>query len=93
MSRRRARLALLACLAPALPAAPALAQSETFAADTVAEAVRAGGHACTRALSAEREVAQDRPDEQVWRLTCPEHSYRVRFMGDEGPRIEPLDGG
>ena len=72
-------------------AAPAQAQSEPFAADAVAEAVRARGYACEHAVSAVHEAAPSRPDEQVWRLTCTERSYRVRFMGDEGPKVEPLD--
>lgn len=61
------------------------------AADTVAEAVRAGGHPCARAMAAERDTAASRPDQAVWILTCSDARYRVRFPGDTAPQIERLD--
>jgi hypothetical protein len=61
------------------------------AADTVADAVRDGGHACGEAVSAERDEAASRPDEAVWILTCSDGRYRVRFPGDTAPQVEPLD--
>ena len=61
------------------------------AADTVADAVRAGGHPCARAVAAERDAAASRPDEAVWILTCSDGRYRVRFPGDTAPQVEKLD--
>ncbi len=69
-------------------AAEALGQ---LPADVVADAVRDRGHACERALAAERDEAASRPDEAVWILTCSDGRYRVRFPGDTAPQVERLD--
>ena len=69
-------------------AAPAAAQDAT---DTVADAVRARGHPCARAISAERDAAASRPDEAVWILTCSNGRYRIRYPGDTAPQVEKLD--
>ena len=49
------------------------------------------GHACDKAISAERDPAASRPDEVVWILTCSNARYRVRYPGDTAPQVEPLD--
>ena len=81
---RRAALLLLALAAPG----SALAQD---AAATLADTVRDRGHACDKAISAERDRAADRPDEAVWILTCSNGRYRIRYPGDTAPQVEKLD--
>jgi hypothetical protein len=59
--------------------------------DTLADTVRDRGFRCERALSAEPDQAQSRPDEAVWILRCSDGRYRVRYPGDTAPQVEPLD--
>ena len=73
-----------------LPALAGVAAAQD-AVDTVADTVRDRGHACEKAISAERDEAASRPDEVVWILTCSNARYRVRYPGDTAPQVEPLD--
>jgi hypothetical protein len=75
-------------------AAAAVAAGEASAQDataTLADTVRDRGHACARAVSAERDEAASRPDETVWILTCSDARYRVRYPGDTAPQVERID--
>jgi hypothetical protein len=38
------------------------------------------------------DKSASRPDEKTWIILCERGAYRVRFMGDAGPKIEPLTG-
>ena len=58
--------------------------------DTLADTVRDRGFRCERALSAEPDRAQSRPDEAVWILRCSNGRYRARYPGDTAPQVEPL---
>lgn len=78
--------ALLAVLGPAAT----MAQEDP--ADVVAVAIRDHGLACTNPTDAERDEEASSPDEQAWTISCDEGSYRVKFMGDTGAEVTPLDG-
>ncbi|MFO1050070.1 MAG: hypothetical protein U1E52_19495 [Geminicoccaceae bacterium] len=58
---------------------------------TLADTVRDRGHPCAKAISAERDPAASRADEQVWILTCSDGRYRIRYPGDTEPQVERLD--
>ncbi len=75
-------------MATAFAAGGAAAQDATA---TLADTVRDRGHACDKAISAERDRAADRPDEAVWILTCSNGRYRIRYPGDTAPQVEKLD--
>jgi hypothetical protein len=77
-------------LALVLAVIPAHARAQDSK-DTIADTVRDRGFRCERALSAERDQDQSRPDEAVWILRCSDGRYRVRYPGDTAPQVEPLD--
>jgi hypothetical protein len=88
MTRRGdGRLSALVLLLAAMPA-HGRAQDPK---DTLADTVRDRGFRCERAVSAELDQAQSRPDEAVWILRCSDGRYRVRYPGDTAPQVEPLD--
>jgi hypothetical protein len=41
-------------------------------------------------VSAERDPAENKPDEPVWILACQDARYRVRLMGDMAAKVERL---
>ncbi len=59
--------------------------------DAIAAAVRVHGYACEQPKSATRDTEQSSPDEEAWIVTCENGRYRVKFMGDTGSRVEPLE--
>jgi hypothetical protein len=73
--------------APALAADP---PPETAIA-IVAAAVRDGGFACDRPISAERDPSASRPDRAAWIIQCETARYRVVFEGDTGALVLPLE--
>jgi hypothetical protein len=38
------------------------------------------------------DKSADLPDEKAWIIFCERGGYRVRFLGDTGPKVEPLSG-
>ena len=80
-------------VAAILAAAPsARAQSDNPAGmDAIAAAVRVHGYACEHPKSAARDAEQSSPGEEAWIITCENGRYRVKFMGDTGSRVEPLE--
>lgn len=59
--------------------------------DVIADAVRVHGYACEQPKSATRDAEHSSPDEVAWIITCENGRYRVKFMGDTGSRVEPLE--
>ena len=76
MSVRVARFAA-AALAVTLVSASSLADDE--AAKVTADKVRAQGFPCAEPVSAQRDPAASKPDEEVWILECHDARYRVRL--------------
>ena len=87
MSLSAARFAA-AALAATLVSAGSLADSE--AAKVTADKVRAQGFPCAEPVSAQRDPAASKPDEQVWILECHDARYRVRLMEDRPAKVERL---
>ena len=81
------RLPALALLLATVPARAGAQDPK----DTLADTVRDRGFRCERAVSAEPDRAQSRPDEAVWLLRCSNGRYRVRYPGDTAPQVEPLE--
>lgn len=81
---------LAGSIAALVPAAAVSGTADTEALRVTSDAVRAQGFPCAKALSAERDATESRPDEPVWILVCSDGRYRLRFMGDTRPRIERL---
>ena len=79
----------VAALPWAAPATPAFAQETPE--DIVATQVRAQGHPCKDAQSAQRDQAASKPDEPVWLLQCQDASYRVRLISGMAAQIERID--
>jgi hypothetical protein len=87
MTKRGGRLWALVLLLAAVPAHGRTQDPK----DTLADTVRDRGFRCARAVSAEPDPAQSRPDEAVWILRCTDGRYRVRYPGDTAPQVEPLE--
>jgi len=87
MSVRVARFAA-AALAVTLVSASSLADDE--AAKVTADKVRAQGFPCAEPVSAQRDPAASKPDEEVWILECHDARYRVRLIQDMPAKIERL---
>jgi hypothetical protein len=87
MSIRVARFAA-AALAVTLVSAGSLADGD--AAKVTADKVRAQGFPCAEPVSAQRDPAASKPDEEVWILECSDARYRVRLMQDMPAKIERL---
>jgi hypothetical protein len=77
-----------AALAVTLVSASSLADDE--AAKVTADKVRAQGFPCAEPVSAQRDPAASKPDEEVWILECHDARYRVRLMQDMPAKIERL---
>jgi len=82
-------LAGLACLVLLWPVA-AVTQETPKA--VVAAAVRDAGYICEKPGRVMPDKSASRPDEKTWIILCERGGYRVRFMGDAGPKVEPLSG-
>ena len=77
-----------AALAVTLVSAGSLADSD--AAKVTADKVRAQGFPCAEPVSAQRDPAASKPDEEVWILECHDARYRVRLMEDMPAKVERL---
>ena len=53
----------------------------------VADQVRAQGHACNSAVSAELIEAESEPDQPVYLLTCDNAAYKVRIIPDMAAEV------
>jgi len=84
-----------ACLALALLIIGAmvwadLGLSQEDPTDIVAAAVRQRGYQCDQPGSAQPDPDNTLPDEKAWIIRCENATFRVKFMGDTGPRVEPV---
>lgn len=57
----------------------------------VAAAVRDKGHQCASPNSVEPDRTHSGPDEKAWIIHCEGGVFRVRFKGDTGPEVEPVE--
>jgi len=81
---------LVAAIVAAIPSARAQSPNPEGM-DAIAAAVRMHGYACEQPKSATRDAEQSSPDEEAWIVTCESGRYRVKFTGDTGSRVEPLE--
>ena len=59
--------------------------------EIVAAAVRQNGHVCEHPESAVPDPENTSPGEKAWILHCENGVFRVKFMGDTGASVEPLN--
>lgn len=67
-----------------------LAYSQESSTEVVAAAVRQQGYACDNPENAEPDANDTSPDEKAWILRCENGTYRVKFTGDTGAKVEPV---
>ena len=72
-------------------ASPVPAFSDETPMEIVAAAVRQSGHECNQPKSLEPDPAHTQPDEKAWILHCDNGSYNVKFKGDQGAEVSPLE--
>ena len=83
-------------------AAPARAQSDNTQGmgakgvdaqgmDEIAAAVRVHGYACDHPQEFGPDPQISSPDEEGWIITCENGRYRVKFLGDTGSLVEPIE--
>jgi hypothetical protein len=85
------KLAVLAWLPSAALVWAELAQAQENPTEIVAAAVRQRGHVCDSPESAVPDHQNTTPDEKAWIIRCKSGSYRVKFKGDTGAEVEPVD--
>ena len=81
----------LAALASAIMSPVATADAQDPSLDTVAAAVRQKGFACANPVSVKADAEASTPDERSWIIVCGDTRYRVKFRGDTGTTVEPVD--
>jgi len=59
--------------------------------DIIAAHIRTQGFACDKPVSAERDRALAKPDEQAWQLTCEDHTYLVRLIPDMAAQVRRIN--
>jgi hypothetical protein len=59
--------------------------------DEVAAAVRVHGYACDDPQDIAADPHISAPDEEGWIITCENGRYRVKFLGDTGSLVEPVE--
>jgi len=59
--------------------------------EVVAAAVRDKGYICDQPQSMERDQAQSTDLEAVWLIHCEFRTFRVKFLGDAGTQVEPVN--
>lgn len=59
--------------------------------DIIAAAVRQRGHQCTKPESVRPDPDNSSPDEKAWIIRCENATFRVKYMGDRGAEVEPID--
>jgi hypothetical protein len=72
--------------------APLPAVSQQTPETIVAAAVRAAGHECAKPAKPVLDPKASKADEKVWLIQCGKQGYRVRFVGDQGAKVEPVPG-
>jgi hypothetical protein len=70
---------------------PGAQAQDEVPADIIAVQVRKQGFTCGKAMSAEKEPSDSRPDLPVWILKCDNASYRVRLVGNMADHVEQID--
>jgi hypothetical protein len=86
MAKTFRSLAWLSCVA----LVPLGATAQETPKSVVAAAVRDAGYVCEKPGHVMPDKSASRPDEKTWIVLCERGGYRVRFMGDTGPKVEPL---
>jgi len=81
---------LVAAIVAAIPSARAQSPNPEGM-DAIAAAVRVHGYACEQPTGATRDGSQSSSDEEAWIITCESGRYRVKFTGDTGSLVEPLE--
>jgi hypothetical protein len=81
---------LVAAIVAAVPSARAQL-NDPEGMDAIAAAVRVHGYACEQPRGATRDGSQSSSDEEAWIITCESGRYRVKFTGDTGSLVEPLE--
>jgi hypothetical protein len=59
--------------------------------EIVTAAVRQNGYVCEHPESVEPDSKNTSPGEKAWILHCENGAFRVKFMGDTGASVEPLN--
>ncbi len=65
--------------------------AQETAKEVVATAVRQRGYVCEQPKSVNPDPENSSPDEKAWVLSCETGSFRVKFMGDTGAKVEPVN--
>ena len=71
-------------------ACPPLAMAQETPQAVVAAAVRDAGHECKKPGTVKPDPKRSSADEKAWIIQCERGSYRVKFMGDRGAKVEPV---
>ena len=56
----------------------------------MAAAVRQNGFECQNPTDVRPDPEHTEPDMKAWIIRCENRSFRVKFMGDRGAKVEPL---
>lgn len=56
----------------------------------VAAAVRQRGFQCSKPESVRSDPDNSSPGEKAWIIRCENASFSVKYMGDTGPKVEPI---
>jgi len=79
---------VLLCL---MPLGAAFGQDAASALEIVATAVRQNGYDCRSPESATPDPGRTTPEEKTWIVRCESGNYRVKFLGDTGAEVTPLE--
>lgn len=88
IDRRALKISTLVLFAPM--AFADFAHAQEAAKEVVATAVRQRGYVCEKPESVRPDPESSSPDEKAWLLQCETGSFRVKFMGDTGTKVEPV---
>ena len=67
-----------------------LAMAQEDPVGMVAAAVRTRGHECIDPKSVSPVPEHMPPDVKSWFINCKNASYKVTFIGDRAPKVEPI---
>ena len=81
---------ILGSLAAAWAPLPAVMAQEGTP-EIIASHIRTQGYPCDDAKSAQHELGQSMPNEQVWILQCSNAAYRVRLVPNLAAQVERLN--
>jgi len=82
----------LAGLAALMLMCPPVAAAQETSKAVVAAAVRDAGYPCDKPSSVKPDQKATSADERAWIIQCEKGSYRVKFTGDTGAKVEPVGG-